>query len=358
MNRSAEEVRRQLEARLTHPVPQEVWDYLASQDFDWVPAAMRGEPDGMDALEEECRKLERIRGGTPPSSLPQVPHRLVALRKTRGRDGDTATSERREAVLSMIMASRASQDEELASFRQDVLGKRLLRAAEVEGWIKNVARNQGRATTWVKAPVEWTWKPKRKQIRRRVMPFDLNGARLNYEMLRYLSVDGEVRGELTTAEGVLERLRRLSERLAARYGWSEAAATSFILSGETPLCAAIRYRVRTSSTVPARTRLVLEIDPALPPPVVAAFYREVRRSLVKRVRSLSAKHLRLAQFSVESPVGSWVQRMAAWNRNNPNHRYDVVGLFRRDCERAVERLVRPPYRDIHAIGPDADDDGG
>ena len=58
---------------------------------------------------------------------------------------------------------------------------------------------------------------------------------------------------------VLEELRRLSERLAQRYAWDEAQATTFVLTDAVPLVSTVKLRPD-----PARNRGFGGRDPGLP----------------------------------------------------------------------------------------------
>src|SRR6266487_1574239 len=126
----------------------------------------------------------------------------------------------------------------------------------------------------------------------------------------------------TTFNGISEDLRQLSERLANEYGWTEADATLFVLTNHPP---EIRPLTSTSQSrqLPALSRIVLTIDPALSPQEVAEHYRQLRQEiLLARHRDLSEKHLQLAVFSVTQPKqGTWQQKMDKWNSDHPDWKY-------------------------------------
>lgn len=58
-----------------------------------------------------------------------------------------------------------------------------------------------------------------------------------------------------TPEGILERLRQISESLAAFYGWEAADATTYVLTGAVPRVPAIKGDVRLKFPLPAGSRL-------------------------------------------------------------------------------------------------------
>jgi hypothetical protein len=95
------------------------------------------------------------------------------------------------------------------------------------------------------------------------------------------------------------------------------------------------------------SRITLEIDPAVSPSEVAEFYRQARKEVITgRHRTLSEKHLQLAQFITSRPEDElWTERLTAWNDAYPQWSYDaaLIKNFMRDCSRARERLLHPDY---------------
>ena len=134
----------------------------------------------------------------------------------------------------------------------------------------------------------------------------------------------EIREIPTAINGTLEDLRQLSERLAKEYAWTAADATLFVLTNTAP---EIRPLTSTSQSrqLPALSRIVLTIDPALSPQEVAEHYRQIRQEIMPaRHRDLSEKHLQLAAFSGTHPrLGTWQQKMVKWNSEPP--RLDIQG---------------------------------
>ena len=140
----------------------------------------------------------------------------------------------------------------------------------------------------------------------------------------------------------LRRLDALSRHLADVYAWTMAEAECFVLTGKPPLVRPLWVTV-ASRRVPALSRLVLTIDPMIPPTEVAAFYQRVRRMFHSgRTRRLSEKHAQLAAFVLDRPPAErWAVTMSRWNGTRPK-KYDYVSNFRRDCGRAIKRLVGDP----------------
>ena len=148
--------------------------------------------------------------------------------------------------------------------------------------------------------------------------------------------------------GDLERLRTVSESLSRQFAWMEGQATLFVLTNMIPLVSFMRCGYRLNLRLPVASRIQLTIDPIVSPRQVAAEYEHMRGGLVNtRYRNVSERHLHLAIFVAERPDGEiWAKGMGRWNKQwkkrKPKWIYEQVTNFGRDCNRAVERLVRPP----------------
>src|SRR5205823_643336 len=107
----------------------------------------------------------------------------------------------------------------------------------------------------------------------------------------------------TRIDGLLERLRNLSERLAKVYDWQEAQATLFVLTGAVPFISPIQATtIMRRRSLYFNQHIVLDIDPTVSPQEVAKCYRLNRKSIkARRTGNLSEKHLRLATFNAERP---------------------------------------------------------
>lgn len=254
----------------------------------------------------------------------------------------TRTIADRQAALSRVLAALATRDPGVVAFRRDVLGGRLLTHEEVGPWIQQQAEADGPAAVWVSVLLPPGVRPRLGER----LTVTLNRAHgVEIPVLCYtVPSDRWVRTIPVAAEGVLGQLQQLSQRLSRHYGWHEAAATVFVLTGATPYATALRITTRMRPDLPALGRFVLEIDPVLTPAEVAARYRRVRSEALgkERVRPQSPKHLALAVFAVECPDGTLRQRMALWNERYPEWRYQHVTNFGRDLKAAVQRLLKTP----------------
>lgn len=70
-----------------------------------------------------------------------------------------------------------------------------------------------------------------------------------------IRIDGDIVHRATRRKGILERLRQISESLAAFYGWEAADATTYVLTGAVPRVPAIKGDVRLKFPLPAGSRL-------------------------------------------------------------------------------------------------------
>lgn len=198
----------------------------------------------------------------------------------------------------MIVADHARRDEGVQQFRSDVLRGRLLTVSEAEKWIRRNRRGSG--TT---------------RIRR-----------------------------FGAGSGALTQLEELASYLAGAYGWLYTAAERFVLTGDPPLVFAVGVEFATRPRFPVLSRMVLTIDPAVPPRELAQMYSRLRGIYSPhRKRRLGVKHARLAEFGFAKPTDEpWKETLARWNFGWPKDRYTQMSNFRRDCRRAERRLLGLP----------------
>ena len=94
---------------------------------------------------------------------------------------------------------------------------------------------------------------------------------------------------------------------------------------------------------PIASRITMDIDPTLTPEEVAEQYKKLRAKLIgTRYRSMTQKHLRLAEFyGGDKPEGTtWAMLMDKWNHSQKKGwRYNRFEAFARDCKQAWHRLM-------------------
>jgi len=266
------------------------------------------------------------------------------------------------SVLARLVAEEVSKDMGVQAFRTKVLGDQCLSLQEVSNWLQEKAREDGPATWWLKDyPIpsdqlayhiiaittsEGVTQHKLElHIPQSPRPLGIDvplSECLTFRFLFYRVPDSEDIKEIPTAiNGTLEALRQLSERLAKEYAWTEADATLFVLTNHPP---EVRPLTSTSQSrqLPALSRIVLTIDPALSPQEVAEHYRQIRQEIMpSRHRDLSEKHLQLAAFSgTQQRLGTWQQKMVKWNSIHPDWAYKEASNFAHDCLQARRRVLR------------------
>jgi hypothetical protein len=342
-------VRAELETILGFPLPEETWQFLIERSYiNEIESGLNTIP----GVAAEVRKLRRAFGQPVPEPDDAT---LMLDRKQNGLERDSLTQRLR--AISLLLAHDAEQEPLVVDFRTSVLSGQLLRSDEVEDWIKQQAIADGKPTQllngvplppdvgcqWDRTAGGWVIDPP--------IPIDRQHptlGRISVELLAYgVPEDPWQRVVKTTIGGVLEKLRQVSEYLAKQYGWQDAQATLFVLTGNIPAVSGIRAKTQFRP-FPVATRITLTIDPTLTPREVAKHYGNVRQKVLgKRYRSLTEKHIGLAMFSATRPEEeTWAERMAAWNKEYPKWRYtfEQVSNFRRDCLQAQRRLLHPEYQ--------------
>ncbi len=342
-----DDVRRDLERKLGGALPEPAWAFLVERG--WV-ADVRMADMPIDELVKETRVHLRA-WGHPLHARTAAPRMLASNRPEKA----AKTVPGRQEVIARLLATEAGRDEEVRSFREDVLRGSEVKPVGVEGWIKRQAQEDGPPRLWLTVPVPTGYKVRSFTTFATTEPpltisEETPAILIQRRYLSYISLlggmDEDPTREVPTAEGgVLERLRQLSEALARHYGWDEALATNFVLTGEVPLVPSVEIRGSYPSNFRTLARISLTVDPALSPREVADHYRRVRAEIVGgRHRELSEKHMRLATFTAARPASETLrQRMVAWNRKYPDWRYKTETNFGRDCKQAIQRLLHPDY---------------
>jgi hypothetical protein len=272
-----------------------------------------------------------------PDSIAAIARQVVLWRRVaqadcrqfvgRRRPGQTGIDWTEEAT-SDVLAAHAEQETEhrfgVKAFRAECLGTHLLTLADVPGWIRSRVNAEK-----MNRPEPGT-----------------NRARPRLLTLAYAGPGSDFMQRVVVAPGgTLERLREIAARLEAFYGWDQAQATTFVLTGMTPIVHAIRGTVSVSSPLTVRSKITLTISPSCTPREVADYYRRVRRQNFGRIRRLGERHARLAAFAAQLPpdlslseqMRRWNAQCASWRR--PTWRFQHPSRFTTEAQRAVHRLV-------------------
>jgi hypothetical protein len=324
------QVRTRLEALLHRKLTEEEWMKLISLDL-----------------------VERVQTGEKPLTWLRLKHERLAEMKPEHRETlppalpEKSLLKARADVLTSLAAKAAADDPDVHRFRSDVLASKLVTASKVVDWIKEKAAVEGPATLQLSITAPGSFDQvdliQMKLASPLTLPKGTLCSSVGYESLSYLGSEF-IEHINVRADGVLDRLRRLAIVLRERFGWLEAEATMFILTGRVPPVRPLIVSER-SGLDPLRRRIVMEIDPITLPILVVKAYQLARQRLAKarghgRSRNLSEKHLRLAEWSLSRPdEESWEKRCGAWNEKHKSWAYSSTALFKRDSQTACRRLV-------------------
>lgn len=97
------------------------------------------------------------------------------------------------------------------------------------------------------------------------------------------------------------------------------------------------------------TRLVIEIDPRAPEQYLRDIYKRAREELAEEglvdnsVRRLKPHVAEMAVFLARHRGESWGEMRRQWNEAHPEHGEATDSEFKRQAERAYERVRGRPY---------------
>jgi hypothetical protein len=284
------------------PLTDDEWDFLHDE------GRLRDLEQGrihVDQLLDSIIRLRRL-----PSRRQRTPRGTVSAEPPAGPRESRRVHEKAWSAVLLAHVEMDPQDQwGIRAFRDEVLGTTLV--GDLKQWLDVEVRRQGRPTI----------------SRGRV---SLLAIRVRDEILRRATRRGRP----------LERLRQISERLAAFYGWDPADAAAYVLAGTPPRVSAIEGRVQLKFPLPARSRIILTIDPTSTPAEVAAAYSRLRAQQFGRVRRLRAKHAELAVFTIRHAALPLAEQLIKWNRSVPHRKwYRFRSVFTREAERARRSLV-------------------
>src|SRR5262245_49654911 len=294
------DIRKDLEKRVDPKAVGAAWDYMVAEGY---VATVESEERTLGWLADKVISFV-VHAGKPYLLKPPV--QMLPDEQRKRISG-------RHQALAVLWAKEAGAQADVVAFRREVLRGRLLKWEDLEAWLDKQAKADGPG------------KPEPPGSQTQVLPYSLPS-------------EAWERCLPTTAGGVLDRLRQISEWLSRRYRWQEAQATIFVLTGRVPLVPPAEAKID-------REAIVLTVDPSLTPRQVADFYRWFKKGILgrSRIKALSLKHLQLAAFAADRPEEeTWPEKMEAWNRSvRKEWRYKIVSYFRRDALQAQSRLMEP-----------------
>jgi hypothetical protein len=322
-------------------VNEVIWAYLEEKGY--VAEVEQGFPDAFRQLVREYKKLQKLTQETRKTS------REV---KSEGQ----VSADNRHVVLSHILAAEAGRNPEVKKFREEVLGGRLLKPEEMEGWIEETRRKDGPPTLYAKMRLEEV-DFQEDRGRMKIVPVlagDSPGSAvvgLSFETLEYPSFSGVIKSVPINAFGILGRLKKVVSRIAKDESlWGEHNAVTFILTGLVPIIPKMKYGYRFSSRG-GPFWVTMTFDVRLSPAEVARHYSEIRRKVFAgQDKPLSEKHEELALFTASKKDNhTWEKLMHLWNEKYPQWAYTNRRNFARDAAAAIRRIVGRGKIDFGAL---------
>jgi hypothetical protein len=237
---------------------------------------------------------------------------------------------------SLAIASEVDDDEHVAAFRRDHLGDVLLGDDEaVDQWVQ-ARRAQGQVRT-VTLYVEPTWQPGD--------PIDTSAERYagegSHGLLEY-ACGGAVRSVLVGRGSVLDELLALSTHLVRLTGWQAGQATSYVLTGATPVYSMCRLTTPRGRQ-PGADRVTITVDPDMPVEDVVRAYSQAQRQLRGvRTRRPMPRAVELVVMAGESPGASDHALMQQWNRTHAAEAFPSIRAFRQALRDARRRVLGTP----------------
>jgi hypothetical protein len=267
---------------------------------------------------------------------------------------------------SLRAVAEADTEPDVQQFRHDVLGDTLLTLEQVGSWVERQQVIDGPPTVRVLLPMPAGWRDGDPVTAASITVGGISryvaqsgvGVQVGVEpelldhtaepdLLAY-TVDGEwVSSAFVNRNGVLGKLRTLSERLAKRYNWQPAQASVYVLTGLTPV---VRIFTLTTTMGTSGHHVTIDADPDVPVELVADVFKRARRDLLgPRARRPFGRGVRLVVHAAERPGvatrGLWQQ----WNRAHPDEQFDDLQSFRQALRNAQRRVDGQPRRQ-RAVG--------
>jgi hypothetical protein len=248
-------------------------------------------------------------------------------------------------AIGTALAIAGARDPEVVELRARI-GRRV-RWEDLDEWFEQQAARDGSPTRWVTVPLDddgLEVQPGRDlRLHPRASAFDTNTPAPR-EVLYRMPTEPKTRSRPTAIGGVLEALRRTSERMASENGWRAFEATVWIVTGvPAPYAALQGIRREPLGRYGVARRIVMTVDPVMSAADVASLYASLRGRT--RYRTMSEKHVRLAGLVAQRGDRTWLELMAAWNglagaRAGWSYERSQLSNFARDARAAYRRLLQ------------------
>lgn len=356
--KTPQEVREALARVLGHPPREDIWAYLMKKGF--VQEVLDGYP--LEDVVKEYYEMARTFRRAPAKS-----------RKIGHRSTETLSTGTLSSALTRIAAIDAAQDSDVVTFREKVLGGRLMPLDEIAEWIMWQQEKDGEPTFWLTFPLPNTPEELIGLLKMLVFgfrfdfqvsfgplgklaeelssfdaPLPMPGESyfLDVDTLEYWNaVDLEARSTPVNRKGTLGWLKRVAQKLTAKYPWwEEFHAVAFILSGWEPSYPNARGTTATylEAEIPCQHEsVIVETDPRVSPREIANLYARLRRQKMprRRYKPITKKHASLPVFAAEHSGLTWKEMTHLWNSQYPDWAYNNWRIFARDARTAWERVT-------------------
>ena len=349
-------LREKIEKELGRKMPDFVWLILKTENLPDVEhflrhgkAAERKEAffDLLNKAQFYCKKWDSEEKKQPDVRLPEYKEMPAEEEIASAEEKVAPPPNKRFQALTDIVTTLANNDNEIISFRQEVLNGKPLKPEEVPEWIKSTAEKEGHTlTVTLNVPAgDNLGESLAEQAKQVASGFEQGkfapGVGYGNVYLSYVNPRSEWREVVPiNKSGILGRLKKLAKKYEAF--WSEAQAVHFILTGKA--CPITPARVRFKLNSYGIHKVTLEVSPHLTGDNVRSLYIKGRQKLFqvlktdRNSRRISEKHIQLAVFAVKEN-GSWVYKMKKWNVKNPQWKYNNSSNFARDCKTAYRRVT-------------------
>ena len=327
MDIRVDEAYREVTEKLGEPPATDAWE--AALDGKLVDEYLHDEID-----------LEELVEGI--SDIADLDRRLKAVRQRRRQTANaTRRPNHRQRALHAVFGIEAARSSDVIDFRDTYLSNGLLPDTDVGEWIRTRQSLEG-------SPDVWLTIRERELLDTPITDIDLRALQRTVHSIAWTEpgVAGTHRLPICSTEG-LGRLRSIASRLSRRYGWPEARATTFVLTGISPRGGSASWMKQEGwPWRKARRSVTMEIGLDISPPTVAALYRRLRNEMLEgepKPRTLSEHQASLAVFAARwRPDHKWREVRTAWNKENPDREYHEDARFTKECRDAFKRVTGEP----------------
>jgi hypothetical protein len=377
-------MRSQLAKRLRKStVPDIIWDDLV--DDGYVTDATDAD-DFSGLVDAAKRRLKIWEDGIAQSrrTTPLEPQKQSKRIERR-------SEVERALAFSEYLAFLADTDPNIRRFRNGVLGRRLLNSAEAKKLLNSPAARIlpfskfldlgipliGHESQFGESDVDWLRSEFMIQVildssegqfteTRHILYGNLtrvvgDGDDPDYwpnaDLVKYCDTSGVEAGRLVLPESVLDDLRTVAKSVVGKLqGWSEGAATWFVLTGISPIV----FPLQVNNTVIRATDytqglVTLMVEPWVSGQSVLKAYRRAQKDIIGgQQRELSGRNIAVFRFVIAEKRMkknlSWQSLMESWNHMHQQWRYDDLRHFAQGYHRAEKKITSGtyhPYSDQH-----------